>query len=210
MDTSGIESRLGRTILTLLEVRKETKARFLVGTVILGFLSISKRVRHRHLLKPWISSASRGIKVMWFPLFRWVGELRHTLGSPKGIQTSLHLVRWNTSLNLSHCRELRTYFESESLAIHSTWDRNHRVPFKYLLLRENSTWGAGGKLAQIFNKRQGIISQLVTIWVAWRIPRVAVLILIFISTWDGCLRESLSIPQGCQATCTVCCGTRDS
>ena len=52
MDTSGIEIRLGRTIHTLLEVRQETKARFLVGTVILGFLFISKRVRHRHLLKP--------------------------------------------------------------------------------------------------------------------------------------------------------------
>ena len=36
------------------------------------------------------------------------------------------------------------------------------------------------------------------------------MILIFISAWDGCLRESLSIPQGSQATCTACCGTRDS
>ena len=34
--------------------------------------------------------------------------------------------------------------------------------------------------------------------------------IIFISIWDGCLRESLSIPQGSQSTCTVCCGTRDS
>ena len=33
---------LGRTIRTLLEVRQETKAHFLVGTVILGFLSIFK------------------------------------------------------------------------------------------------------------------------------------------------------------------------
>ena len=37
---------------------------------------------------------------------------------------------------------------------------------------------------------------------------MAVLILILISTSDGCLRESLSIPQGSQATCTACCGTR--
>ena len=40
-------------------------------------------------------------------------------------------------------------------------------------------------------------------------PPVAVLILLFISTWDVCLRESLLIPQGSQATCTVCYGTRD-
>ena len=43
MDTSGIETKLGRTIQTLLEVRQETKAQFLVGTVIFGFLSIFKK-----------------------------------------------------------------------------------------------------------------------------------------------------------------------
>ena len=43
MNTSGIETRLGRTIRTLLEVRQETKAHFLVGRVILGFLSIFKK-----------------------------------------------------------------------------------------------------------------------------------------------------------------------
>ena len=40
MDTSGVYTRLGRTIRTLLEVRQETEVHFLVGTVILGFLSI--------------------------------------------------------------------------------------------------------------------------------------------------------------------------
>ena len=147
---------------------------------------------------------------MWFPLSRWGGELWLCLGSPQGIQTSLLLVRWNTSLNLSHCREIQPSFESLSLAVHSTWDRKHRVPLTYRLLRENSTWGAGGKLAQIFKERQGISSHLGSIWGAWTFPRVAVLILIFISTWDGCLRASLSIPPGSQATYTVCCGTRDS
>ena len=154
--------------------------------------------------------ASRGIKVMWFPLSRGGGELWLSLGSPKGVQTSLHLVKWNTSLNLSLCREIRLSFESGTLRVHSTWDRKHRVPLTYLLLRENSTWGPGGKLSQIFNQRQGISSQLGTIWGAWSFPRVAVLILIFILPWDGCLREFLSIPQGSQATCTVCSGTRDS
>ena len=43
MDTSGVETKLGRTIRTLLEVRQETEVHFLVGTVILGFLSIFKK-----------------------------------------------------------------------------------------------------------------------------------------------------------------------
>ena len=147
---------------------------------------------------------------MWFPVSRWGGELWLSLGSPHGFQSSLHLVRWDTSLNLSHCREIQPSFESGSLAVHSTWVRKHKVPVTYLLMRDNSTWGAGGKLAQIFNQRQGISSLLGTIWGVWSFSRVAVLILTFISTWDGCFRESLSIPQGIQATCTACCGTRDS
>ena len=43
MDTSGVYTRRGRTIRTLLEVRQETEFHFLVGTVILGFLSIFKK-----------------------------------------------------------------------------------------------------------------------------------------------------------------------
>ena len=49
---------------------------------------------------------------MWGPLSRLGGELGFPLGSPHRIQTSLHLVTWNTSLNLSHCREIRPSFES--------------------------------------------------------------------------------------------------
>ena len=42
-DTSGVKTSLGRTIQKLLEVRQETEVHFLVGTVILGFLSIFKK-----------------------------------------------------------------------------------------------------------------------------------------------------------------------
>ena len=43
MDTSGIKTRFGRIIQTLLDVRWETKCPFLVSTEILGFLSIFKK-----------------------------------------------------------------------------------------------------------------------------------------------------------------------
>ena len=42
-DNSGISSRLGSTIQTLLEVRRETQGPFLVATVIMEFLSILKK-----------------------------------------------------------------------------------------------------------------------------------------------------------------------
>ena len=43
MDTSGVYTRLGRTIRTLLEMRHGTEFHFLFGTVILGRLSIFKK-----------------------------------------------------------------------------------------------------------------------------------------------------------------------
>ena len=196
MDTSGVEAG--------------DQAHFLVGTVIFGFLSIFKKSQASSPFEALNSVCLSRYQSDVLPISRWGRELWLSLGSPQGIQTSLHLVRWNTSLIISQCREIQTSFESGSLAVHSTWDRKHMVPHTYLLLREYSTWGAGGKLAQIFNQRQGMTSQLGTIWGAWSFPQVAVLILIFISTWDGCLRESLSNAQGSQVTCTLCCGTRDS
>ena len=43
------------TIWTLVEVRQETKAHFLVGTVILGFLSIFKKSQASSLFEAWNS-----------------------------------------------------------------------------------------------------------------------------------------------------------
>ena len=50
-DNTGISSRLGRAIGTLLEVRQPTQYPFPVARVILVFLSFSRRVRYRLLLK---------------------------------------------------------------------------------------------------------------------------------------------------------------
>ena len=43
MDTSGIKTRLGTTMRTLLEMRRETEGHSLVGTVIFGFLTLFKK-----------------------------------------------------------------------------------------------------------------------------------------------------------------------
>ena len=80
------------------------------------------------------------------------------------MRSPLPLVRCNMSLHLSHCRETRSSFESGHLRVHSIWGRNHRVPLTYLFLRESSLWGACGKLAYLFSRRQGII--LIPRWYA--------------------------------------------
>ena len=50
-DTSGMSSRLGRAIRTLLEVSWETECPFLLATVFCDSYQFSTTVRHRHLLK---------------------------------------------------------------------------------------------------------------------------------------------------------------
>ena len=45
MDTSGVETLLGRTIRMLLEVRQETQVHFLIGKVILGLLSFFRNTQ---------------------------------------------------------------------------------------------------------------------------------------------------------------------
>ena len=99
----------------LLEVRQETEVHFLVGTVILRFLSIFKSSQASSpfdaLNSVCLLMCQRDVR----PPFIWGGDLRLSIGSPQGIQTCLHLVRWKTSLNLSHCREFRPSFESGPL-----------------------------------------------------------------------------------------------
>ena len=46
------------------------------------------------------------------------------------------------------------------------------------------------------------------IWVARNIPQAALLKLMILYTWEACLRESLEVPRGSQATCSVWYGSR--
>ena len=163
-------------------------AQFLIGTVILGFLSIFRKSQ----------AYSRFEVLNSVCLSRYQSDVIPPIQMRRN---SMAISRvWIADSDLPSSCDMKhepkfkplqgnpAFFWVRPLAVHSTWDRKHRVPLSYLLQRENSTWGAGGKLAQIFNQRQEISSHLGTIWGAWSFPWVAVLILIFISTWDGCLR----------------------
>ena len=116
----------------LLDVKREIRPPFLVGTVILGFLSIFKKSQTSSPFEALIHvpfEVSRYVST----LPRWGGHLGLSLSSPQGIHTSLHLVQWKMCLHLSHCREIRPSFESGHLSIHSTWGSKLRDPLTYLL-----------------------------------------------------------------------------
>ena len=161
-------------------MRWETKHPFLVSTEILGFISIFKKCQ------------------AWSPFealnFVCLSRCQRDVISPVQMRrrpTSFSRVSTGdsdipSSCDMKHEPKLKplhgnpAFYSVRLLAVQSTWDRKHRVPLSYLLLRENSTWGACGKLAHLFSQRQGISSHLETICGAWNILRAAVLKWIFI------------------------------
>ena len=124
---------------------------------------------------------------MWGPLFRSGGGLWLSLESPQGMWSSLHFVRWNMRLYISHCRETRPSFESGHLGVHSTWGRKHRVPLTLLFLREGSSLGAWGKLAYLFSRRHGII--LIPRWYG---VQVTFLNLLYWNWWSSIFEKVVS------------------
>ena len=74
-------------------MRQETKAHFLVGTVRLGFLSIFKKSQASSPFEAVNSVCLSRYQTDVIPPNQSGGELRLSLGSSQGLQTSLHLVR---------------------------------------------------------------------------------------------------------------------
>ena len=160
-------------------MRWETKGPFLVSTEILEFQSIFKKSQASSAFQPFTPHASRGVKGCEAPV-----QMRR--GPRVSSTISTHDSDIPSSCDMKHEHKLKplqgnpAFFWVRPLAVHSTWDRKDRVPVSYLLLRENSTWGACGKLTHHFSQSQIISSHLETICGAWSVPRVAVLELIFI------------------------------
>ena len=132
----------GRTIPTLLEVRREAKHPLLVGTVILVYLSI--------FMKCQASSPFEALNLA--RLLRYQMDVRRpvqkiqrpralsNVSSRDSYNTTLHLVRWKMSLHLSHCRELwpslsQHILGSIPLEAENTESLSHTYCWRSLLLR---------------------------------------------------------------------------
>ena len=83
-DNSGIETRRGRKIQTLLEVKWEFRSLFLFDTVILGFLTILKNCqvssKFEAVNSTWLSSCKRHVR----PIFEMKWRLRAFSRVPTG------------------------------------------------------------------------------------------------------------------------------
>ena len=177
--------------------------------MILGFITILKKCqassKFEAVNSTWLSSCQRDVTTLFEIKWRRRAFCRVSTGD-SDILSSCDMIdehAWR------FCREIWTSFYSGHLGVHFAWSIKHRVPLTYIFLREKSSWGACGMMAYLFSRRQGISSHLQMIWGAWIFHPVALLKLMFLMTWDGCLRESLDYCKGCQATCCIWCGMRD-
>ena len=210
MDTSGIETGVGRTIRTLLEVRQETKAHFLVGTVILGFLSILKK-----------SKASSPFEALnYVCLSRCQSDVIPPVQMRRRPTTFSRVSTGDSdipsSCEMKHEPEFKPL--QGSLAFFGV--RVSRGPFH---LRKKTQGPshihiAEGKLHlrcwwKVGSNLQSKTGNQLSYWEDMGCMELSSSCCTGINIYielRRCLRESLSIPQGSQATCTVCCGTRDS
>ena len=205
-DTSWSYTRVFRTIRRLLEVRREAKHSLLVGTFILVFLSIFTK-----------SQASSPFHAL---------NSAHLLMYQKDVRPSVQK-RWRTmafsrvstgdSVIPSSCEmKYEPAFKPLQGKLAFFWVRASWRPFHLrkktqspshipisegrLLLR--CLWKVGFPL----QSKTGNHSHPKMIWGARNIVQAALLKLMILYTWDGCLRESLEVPKGSQATCSVWCG----
>ena len=98
------------------------------------------------------------------------------------------------------------------------WDREFRGPFHLRQKTQSPSHipiSEGRLLLRCLRKvglllpsKTGNHSHAEMIWGTRNIPQAALLKLMILYTWDGCLRESLEVPKGSQATCFVSCGSR--
>ena len=104
----------------LLEVRRETEGHFLIGTVILGFVTIFKKRQasssFEALNSSCLSMCQRDVRPLVEMRWRPGGFYRVSTGD-SDILSSCDM---NDEPALSLCREIRAYFESGHLGVHFT------------------------------------------------------------------------------------------
>ena len=164
----------------LLEVRQETEFHFLVGTVILGFLSIFK--------KSQASSPYEALNSLC--LLRVQSDVRPPI-QMRQRPTAFSRVSTLDSDMLSSC-EMKDEPEFKPLQgncafflVRASWSPFHlrqktQGPSYTPIAKVKLLLSACGKLAHLFSQRQGISSHFGTTCVAWRFTRGSVLKLIFI------------------------------
>ena len=134
--------------------------------------------------------------------------LGFALESPQGIQTALHLVRGNTSLHSSHCKETGL-FSSHVISVSIPLEAANSGPSHIPIVEGSVLLRCRRNLEFLLNRSQGKSSNLEMIWCTWSFPRVALLNSVCLKTWAGVLEEISGVAQRKASHCHVRWGTGD-
>ena len=115
-----------------------------------------------------------------WPLFEMKWRPRAFCRVSRGDSDILSSCDMNDQHSWRVCSVMWNSFLSGHLGVHFTWSIKHRVSLTYIFLRQNSSWGACGKMDYLFSRKQGISSHLQTICGARIFHRVALLKLMFL------------------------------
>ena len=108
-------------------MRQETKADFLFGTVILGFLSIFKKCQassHFEALYSVCRSVYKSDVISPIQMRRRTTALSRASTGDSDIPSSCEMKH---EPEFKPLQGNRAFFESGSLVVHSTWNREHRA-----------------------------------------------------------------------------------
>ena len=192
----------------LLELRREAKRPLLIGRVILVFLWIFTKSQVSSPFEAMNSAqllmcqtdVRPSVQKMWrtmaFSRFS-TGHLVIPSSCEMKYEPAFKALQGNTAF--FWVRASRGPFQLRQ----KTQSRSH-IPISEGRLLLRCLWKAGLPLLS----KNGNHSHPKMIWGARNIPKAALLKLMILYTWEGCLRESLEVPKWSQATCSVWCGSR--
>ena len=190
-------------------MRCETEGYFLVGTVILGFLKIFKKCQ--------ASSAFEALNSL--SISRFQRDVRPPVQKRRRPRAFSSVSPGDSDIPSSCEMKYEPTFKTLQGNLAFFWVRASQGPFHLRQKTQSPSHiiTAEGRLILRCLWKVGLPLQLKTgnhshpemIWGTRNVPQVAVLKLMILYTWDGCLRESLVFPKGSQGTCFLWCGSRD-
>ena len=119
-------------------MKEETEFHFLVGTVILGFLSIFKKSKASLAFEALNSVCLLRCQSDMIPPFQMRRRPKAFSRACKGDSEIPSYCDMKHEPKLKPLQGNLAFFGVRPLAVHSTRDRKHRVPLTYLVLRENN------------------------------------------------------------------------
>ena len=207
-DTSESSTRLGRKIQTLLEVKREAKRPWLFGMVILVFQSIFTKSQALSTFEAMNSAHLSMCQKDVRPSVqkRWRTTAFSSVSTGDSVIPSSYEMKYEPAFKPLQGHPAFFWVRASRGPFH--WRQKTQSPSHIPIFEGRLLLRCLCNVGLPLQSKTGNHSHHEMIWGARNIPQAALLKLIILYTWVGCLRETLEVPKGSQATCSVWCGSR--